>query len=238
MKLFYGAKDIQEKYYENLTEKDLDEMEKNGQDVTELRKKFAEKQAELNAAGSTDLGRLAPFENTPRDRNTDFFKAHAGKAPLFGKDKFYEQYENAEIVYPVVVQAAPSLYKPGDDPAAAVIVLYGLDEAHKKDFDFLRKVADLLVAMRDGEVEVPKPLKKLVKNLNNPKSHISTNLQGSDIDAESMAGAEFLIDTMYLSQDELPGKRVPNDRVLACLKVQKKSDHVYYQLIKGDYYKG
>ncbi len=235
MKFFYSPKDVMEMGMKNLTEADLDQMEANGQDVSELRKKLAERNAELERAGETDLSKLDAYASTPRSRDTEFFKINAGKAPLLGKAKFYEKYENAKIVFPVVVQAASSLYVPGDDASAAVIVLHGLSEQYKNDFEALRKAADLLVAMRDGEVEVPKSLKKLVKDLNNPKSHIHTELNGEDVDA-SFAGAKFLVDTVYSAQSELPNKRIPNDRVLAMLNVYEKADHNYYQLIKGQFY--
>ncbi|MBS9776287.1 MAG: hypothetical protein KGV57_04290 [Fusobacterium sp.] len=239
MGLFKGL-DAYKNWEDNLSMEDLDKMEANGQDVKELRERILAKQkakAEKNERlGQTDFSRLEPYMATPRDRDTEFFKVNAGKPPFFGKAKFYERYENAKIVFPMVVQAAPSMYEPGDSPSAAIIVLHVLDEAHKNNFEFMRTVADLLVDMRDGIVEVPAKFKKLVKDLNNPKSHINFDVDGEDFGADYFKGAKLLVDTVYLSQDKLPGTRIPNDSLLAMLDVHEDGEHRYYQLIHGSFY--
>lgn len=237
MKLFYGFNDVMENYYDNLTEEQIDELESQGVDVTELRAKFQERQEMIEKAGMTDLSLIAKYERIPRDTDTGFFKSMTRNMPFFGKQKYIEKYQNAKLVYSVVVQAAPVLYEPGDVTSAAIVLLFARDEKHAKDFEFLYTIADLFVAMRDGEVEVPESCKELVKELNDPTSNITENIKGESID-ERFRGADICVKVAYTPQDRLPGKMIPNDDILPALYFEHSEDNFYLDIIDGKFYKG
>lgn len=237
MKLFYGMKDIQEMYYDNLTEEEIDELERQGTDVSEIRANFYKRKEELEKIGTTDITMLEKYERTPRDTETEFFKSVSGRPPLFfGKEKHIDKYVNSKIVYPVVVQASPVLYRPGNNPAAAVVVLIARDKKHAKDFEFLYKLRDLLIAMRDEEVEVPKSCSKLVKKLNDPKSYIDEKIQGETIN-EIFADADLWIKVIYISQKDLPGSMIPNNDILPSLCIEGSNENFSLELINGKFYK-
>lgn len=77
----------------NMSEEDIAQMEAQGYDVTELRAKRAkfaeeeekeylrEKEERENFKNPTNLNKLTPYLQTPRDTDTPFFKATAGNAP-------------------------------------------------------------------------------------------------------------------------------------------------------------
>ncbi|MCV3728189.1 hypothetical protein OF376_00090 [Ureaplasma miroungigenitalium] len=83
MKFFNGMTDWEDR----LTLEDLDQMEKQGIDVKELRKKLLKRQAEKNVLleklGRTDLSRLKPYIQTPRDINTEIFLDIVGEPFIF-----------------------------------------------------------------------------------------------------------------------------------------------------------
>ncbi len=124
----------------------------NGSESTYISEKIRE------IISRTDLSKLCEYEATPRKRKTAFFKEIAGKAPLLGRSKYYKKYEDAEIVYPVVVQASYKLYSPGSINKAAVIIILPAKKEDKKDFKILNEVVDILVAMRDDELDHPNSL--------------------------------------------------------------------------------
>ena len=90
-----------------MTEEEIAEMEKKGYDMSSVRGKQAEIAAQEEADGAafaeqrkatavpTDLNRLTPYRSTPRSTESGFFRDVAGKAPLFGKDKWRGKFANA-----------------------------------------------------------------------------------------------------------------------------------------------
>ena len=85
----------------NMSEEDIAQMESQGYDVTELRAKRAksaeeeekeslrEKEERENFKNPTNLNKLAPYLQTPRDMSTSFFKAMAappGYSKIVGKE--------------------------------------------------------------------------------------------------------------------------------------------------------
>ncbi len=190
---------------------------------------------QIREMGETDLSKLSEYEQIPRKRDTAFFQEIAGKAPLFGKRKFYEPFENAKIVYPVVVQASYKLFSPGNINKAAVIVVLPITEKYIKDFASLHKIENILIAMRNNEMETPQSLAELVEDLNNPKSFIDCKIKGEDLGLENLQGAEFLVTTIYVSQLNLPDRMIPNNEVLPCLEF-KDDKGPFYIPIHGKWY--
>lgn len=92
----------------NMSEEDIAQMESQGYDVTELRAKRAksaeeeekerlrEKEERENFKNPTNLNKLAPYLQTPRDMSTSFFKAMAGSAPWLFKDRWKRKYTEAD----------------------------------------------------------------------------------------------------------------------------------------------
>ena len=114
----------------NMSEEDIAQMESQGYDVTELRAKRAksaeeeekerlrEKEERENFKNPTNLNKLAPYLQTPRDMSTSFFKAMAGSAPWLFKDRWKRKYTEAPIVYAAVV-----LIPPYGCPVITIIIL-------------------------------------------------------------------------------------------------------------------
>ncbi len=234
MKLFYSPKDIQKSWEENLTEEQIDEMEKQGTDVSELRAKLAENKKKREAAGETDLSMLDAYRRTPRDVNSDFIRETVGKPPLFGKAKWTEKYANAEIIFPVLLQCSPQLHKVGNLENALIALIYASDSAHKDNYDFLRETADKLVKMREGKMEAPKSLKKVIKDLNKPTSSFYHVVEIPEFENATLHLATYFL----TSQSSLPGSVIPNDRVLPALLLEDITPKVFhFLLIDGKFYK-
>ena len=83
----------------NMSEEDIAQMESQGYDVTELRAKRAKSAEEEERAPSrkeerenfknpTNLNKLAPYLQTPRDMSTSFFQSYGRQRPWLFKDRW------------------------------------------------------------------------------------------------------------------------------------------------------
>lgn len=218
---------------DNLTEEDIDLLESKGSDVTELRKKFASRQADIEKAGNTNLSKLEAYKTLPYDVNSEFFKLTAGKAPLFGKAKWRDQMVNAPIVYAAVVQGHPDLWTPADNELYNIVVVVANDPLHKADVAWLENAAEKVEELRDAE-NYPKECKRLVKCLNDPDSFFTEKLP-----AELFDGAELWCGVVtIMKQNDLPNGRIPNNRILAFTRTEEFSDGrvLPLNLIPGKFY--
>ena len=64
----------------------------------EEKERLREKEERENFKNPTNLNKLAPYLQTPRDMSTSFFKATAGSAPWLFKDRWKRKYTEAPIV--------------------------------------------------------------------------------------------------------------------------------------------
>lgn len=138
----------------NMSEEDIAQMESQGYDVTELRAKRAksaeeeekerlrEKEERENFKNPTNLNKLAPYLQTPRDMSTSFFKAMAGSAPWLFKDRWKRKYTEAPIVYAAVVQANTALWMPGNNDYYPAVFVFALDQKHIHDTEWLKQIAE------------------------------------------------------------------------------------------------
>ena len=132
-----------------MTEEEITEMEKKGYDMSSVRCKQAEIAAQEEAAEAafmeqrkatavpTDLNKLTSYRSTPRSTESEFFKDVAGKAPLFGKDKWREKFATAPLLYGAVVQANSGLWLPGREDDLPAVFVFALDRTHIYDVEFL-----------------------------------------------------------------------------------------------------
>ena len=135
-----------------MSEEDIAQMESQGYDVTELRAKRAksaeeeekerlrEKEERENFKNPTNLNKLAPYLQTPRDMSTSFFKAMAGSAPWLFKDRWKRKYTEAPIVYAAVVQANTALWMPGNNDYYPAVFVFALDQKHIHDTEWLKQI--------------------------------------------------------------------------------------------------
>ena len=94
-----------------MTMADVDNLEKQGADVTELRQKVAERIAREKAeeaARVCNLDNLEPYKQTPRDPESQFYKDVTAKAPLIGREKWVAKCLPSDRVLPVLLIDPPS----------------------------------------------------------------------------------------------------------------------------------
>ena len=165
----------------NMSEEDIAQMESQGYDVTELRAKRAksaeeeekerlrEKEERENFKNPTNLNKLAPYLQTPRDMSTSFFKAMAGSAPWLFKDRWKRKYTEAPIVYAAVVQANTALWMPGNNDYYPAVFVFALDQKHIHDTEWLKQIAEEINVLQDAD-QIPGDCRKLIQTLRDDTS--------------------------------------------------------------------
>lgn len=143
-----------------MTEEEIAEMEKKGYDMSSVRGRQAEMDAQEEAdkaafgdrqkaaAVPTDLNKLTPYRSTPRSTESCFFRDVAGKAPFFGREKWREKYANAPMIYGAVVQANSDLWLPGTGEYLPAVFVFALDSPHIYDVEWLRSTAEKISEMK------------------------------------------------------------------------------------------
>ena len=160
-------------FKQSVPDERLDELEAQGYDVSEYRKAKQNARSAKNAIleeirnaheNCTNLTKLEPYMKTPRNIESEFFKAVAGKAPWFGKDKWRRKYSEAPIVYRGVVAAQSELYKPSDkgEDAFYAVTIVAVDKAHQCNEEWMQRVIKQLQDMQAGKVDTPSDCAELV----------------------------------------------------------------------------
>ena len=98
----------------------------------------------------TDLNKLTSYRSTPRSTESEFFKDVAGKAPLFGKDKWREKFATAPLLYGAVVQANSGLWLPGREDDLPAVFVFALDRTHIYDIEWLTATAEKISEMKES----------------------------------------------------------------------------------------
>ena len=132
---------------QNITLEQIEELEKQGCDMTEYRVIYAEQQAEKQRiAEAVDLSLLDKFKKI---RTPDFID----EVTKFNKlsDKKKQKLEDAPLVYGRVVQAHSALFKsdPKNKNGCGIVFLYALDDAHRYDEEWLAKTANRISNMKE-----------------------------------------------------------------------------------------
>lgn len=240
MKLFKNPAGNWQDY---LTEKDLDEMEAHGHDVTELRAKLLQrkteecrKQEEREAfQNPTALDKLNPYAHTPRSMDTPFFKAVAGNAPWLFKDRWKRKYTEAPLIYAAVVQANTDLWMPGDNDYYPAVFVFALDEKHIRNKEWLREQASIIHDLKDAD-RLPDDCRKLIETLRDDTSEFCFRI-GRSICGEADAWcATYKFD----KQTALPRKALPSDGIVPFLlkSAPVVNQFVDFKLIPADFYIG
>ncbi|MEY8295350.1 hypothetical protein AAK943_00145 [Emergencia timonensis] len=228
-----------------MTEEEITEMEKKGYDMSSVRCKQAEIAAQEEAAEAafmeqrkatavpTDLNKLTSYRSTPRSTESEFFKDVAGKAPLFGKDKWREKFATAPLLYGAVVQANSGLWLPGREDDLPAVFVFALDRTHIYDVEWLTATAEKISEMKESP-NVPADCREFIDILRDDQSQFCFPLGPSLSD-----GAEaWCVTYQFGKQTILPGNRLPEDGIVPfLLEAQpKKQLPIQLAVIPGKYY--
>lgn len=228
-----------------MSEEEIAEMEKKGYDMSSVRGRRVEIAAQEEAdeaafadgrkatAVPTDLNRLTSYRGTPRSMESDFFRDVAGKAPLFGKDKWREKFANAPMIYGAVVQANSDLWLPGKESFLPAVFVFALDSAHIYDVEWLTATAEKISEMKDSDA-VPADCREFIDILRDDQSEFCFPLGAS-----LSGGADaWCVTYKFDKQTILPGNRLPEDGIVPfLLEAQpKKQMPIQLAVIPGKYY--
>ena len=224
-------------FKQSVPDERLDELEAQGYDVSEYRKAKQNARSAKNAIleeirnaheNCTNLTKLEPYMKTPRNIESEFFKAVAGKAPWFGKDKWRRKYSEAPIVYRGVVAAQSELYKPSDkgEDAFYAVTIVAVDKAHQCNEEWMQRVIKQLQDMQAGKVDTPSDCAELVDMMNevDNEGDWRTGMLGMSI-AE---GAEAYYRKDVFFRKNLPNGFLPTNGILpqVCTNIPIKESHL------------
>ena len=224
-------------FKQSVPDERLDELEAQGYDVSEYRKAKQNARSAKNAIleeirnaheNCTNLTKLEPYMKTPRNIESEFFKAVAGKAPWFGKDKWRRKYSEAPIVYRGVVAAQSELYKPSDkgEDAFYAVTIVAVDKAHQCNEEWMQRVIKQLQEMQAGKVDTPSDCAELVDMMDevDNEGDWRTGMLGMSI-AE---GAEAYYRKDVFFRKNLPNGFLPTNGILpqVCTNIPVKESHL------------
>ena len=224
-------------FKQSVPDERLDELEAQGYDVSEYRKAKQNARSAKNAIleeirnaheNCTNLTKLEPYMKTPRNIESEFFKAVAGKAPWFGKDKWRRKYSEAPIVYRGVVAAQSELYKPSDkgEDAFYAVTIVAVDKAHQCNEEWMQRVIKQLQDMQAGKVDTPSECAELVDMMDevDNEGDWRTGMLGMSI-AE---GAEAYYRKDVFFRKNLPNGFLPTNGILpqVCTNIPVKESHL------------
>lgn len=199
---------------EQMTKEDLDQMEKDGCDVTELRAKLERKYMEQKAVETKrteaiHLEKLDAYKATPRRTDTPFFMELAGKSP---SDNQNYKIQYSELIYAAVVQANSDLWEPGSGEYLPAVVVYTNDKDLRYDIQWLKQIAEKISSLKDSK-DVPEDCKKFIKTLKDDQSMFHYKV------GSSIAGnADVWCETFnFPKQSNLPNSCLPPNGILPFL---------------------
>ena len=230
---------------ENITEEQINEMEAQGCDVSDLRKKLADKQEQAEEEerrqqeerddfkNTTRLDKLSPYLQTPRDMETPFFKAVAGSAPWLFKGSWKKKYTEGPIIYASVVQANSALWMPGNNEYYPAVFVFALDKAHIHDVAWLKQMAERIGELADGAI-VPNDCRKMIETLRDSHSEFCFRIGKSVCGDADAWCATYKFD----KQSALPRKALPSDGIVPFLLKAKpvEDQFVNFKLIPAEFY--
>ena len=224
-------------FKQSVPDERLDELEAQGYDVSEYRKAKQNARSAKNAIleeirnaheNCTNLTKLEPYMKTPRNIESEFFKAVAGKAPWFGKDKWRRKYSEGPIVYRGVVAAQSELYQPSDkgEDGFYAITIVAVDKAHQCNEEWMQRVIKQLQDMQAGKVAISSDCAELVDMMDevDNEGDWRTGMLGMSI-AE---GAEAYYRKDVFFRKNLPNGFLPTNGILpqVCTNIPVKESHV------------
>lgn len=179
------------------------------------------------------MNKLTPYRSTPRSAESSFFRDVAGKAPLFGREKWREKYANAPMVYGAVVQANSDLWLPGTGEYLPAVFVFALDSPHIYDVEWLRDTAEKISEMKASSA-VPADCQEFIHILRDDQSEFCFPLGASLADGADAWCVTFKFDKQAI----LPGNRLPEDGIVPFLLEARPKKQMPIQLtpIPGKYY--
>ena len=225
-----------ENFKQSIPDERLDELEAQGYDVSEYRKAKQNARSAKNAMqeeirnaheNCTNLSKLEPYMKTPRSIESEFFKAVAGKAPWFGKDKWRRKYSEGPIVYRGVVAAQSELYKPSDkgEDAFYAITIVAVDKAHQCNEEWMERVIKQLQDMQAGKVAIPSDCAELVDMMNEVDNEGDWRSGMLGMSISEGAEAHYRKDVLY--RKNLPNGFLPTNGIVPqiCTNFPVKESH-------------
>lgn len=224
LSLFGGttSSDVQKNWEENLTLEQIEDMEKQGCDMTEYRKRFEERIAREKAAKEAylamlDYAKLEQYQATPRPTDGEFVNKVISENRLSEKKR--TEISNAQLVYGAVVQAHGDLWKSGDGGMMGMVVVFALDQ-HAYDADWLNNVANKISDMKESP-QVPDDCKKFIKTLRDDQSIFCFKLGSSLVGNANAWCATYAVEKQSL----LPDKRLEEDCVLPFVLLEEPKEN-------------
>ncbi|NDV78013.1 hypothetical protein [Dysgonomonas sp. 511] len=220
----------------SLTPDAIDDLERQGIDVTEYRRKYAERVAAeeallQSAMDALDYAKLDAYKAVPRDPESEFVKDTIALDNLGGYKKYVPE---SPIVYGRVVQAHSGLWKPSTEKGATGIVfLFAMDEQHMYDEQWLAETSEKISDMKESD-DVPKDCKKFINDLRDHQSYFCHKLSDS-----LSGGADAWCVTFKLEkQTSLPLNFIPPTKILPLLILEypKQGYIASLALIPAKYY--
>lgn len=224
-------------FKQSVPDERLDELEAQGYDVSEYRKAKQNARSAKNAIleeirnaheNCTNLTKLEPYMKTPRNIESEFFKAVAGKAPWFGKDKWRRKYSEAPIVYRGVVAAQSELYKPSDkgEDAFYAVTIVAVDKAHQCNEEWMQRVIKQLQDMQAGKVDTPSDCAELVDMMNEVDNE--GDWRSGKLGMSIAEGAKAYYRKDVLFRKNLPNGFLPTNGIVpqVCTYLPVKESHV------------
>lgn len=230
-----------------MTGEEAADMEKRGYDMSSVRSRQAEMAAQEEVyeaafgarrkatAVPTDLNMLTPYRSTPRGTESAFFRDVAGKAPLFGKEKWREKFANAVMVYGAVVQANRDLWLPGTEEYLPAVFVFALHSAYIYDVEWLKATAEKISEMKVNDA-VPDDCREFIDILRDDQSEFCFPLGPSLADDADAWCVTYKFDRQTI----LPGNRLPEDGIVPFLLETRPKKQIPIKLapIPGKYYQG
>ena len=224
-------------FKQSVPDERLDELEAQGYDVSEYRKAKQNARSAKNAIleeirnaheNCTNLTKLEPYMKTPRNIESEFFKAVAGKAPWFGKDKWRRKYSEGPIVYRGVVAAQSELYKPSDkgEDAFYTITIVAVDKAHQCNEEWMQRVIKQLQDMQAGKVAISSDCAELVDMMDEVDNEGDWRTGRLGMSIAEGAEAYYRKDVFF--RKNLPNGFLPTNGILpqVCTNIPVKESHL------------
>jgi len=225
-----------QQWVENMTLADIEEMERQGCDMTEYRQRYEEHQAKVKATyerrlALLDYPKLKQYMDTPRDPESEFVKDTIALGKLSSKDG--QKMLEAKIVYGAVVQAHHLLYETRTGGQVAAVFVFAMDEKHIYDQEWLNDIAGKISELKES-TSVPKDNEAFIKRLRDDQSMFCMKL------GESLVGdADAYCATMAINKQEaMPDSCLPVTRILPLMLLEypKPKYMAQLEMIPSKYY--
>ena len=248
-KLFKSQTDkATQEWLKTATLQDLEDMEKQGCDVSEWKAQIMERdalQSKVDAARSgefvdnsilsnpIDLSKLALYAQTPRSTDLPLCQKLLSNLPWFNKDEYIKGVSHNPMIYTAIVQANHALWEPGDYDFLPAVIVFAIDDAHRMDVNWAKQMAKTIQNLKDS-AQVPEDCRKVINLLRDSQSQFCCKIGASISDGADAWCATY----SFPKQKDLPRKCLPTEGVVPfILRSGPKEDHgIFFHDIPGSLY--